>query len=433
MSSLREDLDRTISAAADAVAEATQALVRFETVSVDLLSDPDPDVSDEAALQVWVAERLERSGFEVDQWEPDANELSSPLIPSWHHWRGRPITVGVKRGSGRGRSLIINGHVDVVAPGEAERWASPPFAAELRDGRIYGRGAVDMKGGIAAALIAVEALSTHGVELGGDLIFQAVTDEEIGGMGTIAAAERGYRADAALIPEPSGLDLWVTTRGIIHARLGIEGRSAHAEMNQPHWRDGGGVNAAHKAVRISRELIALGESWSRDPERTHPLVSPPGLHVTSIHGGSYIANIPESCELLVNATYAPSQGGGDEVRIEMEQAVGRACEGDDWLQEHPPSWTWMLDYPSSEIDAGAHIVTAAQAAARRVGGGGELVGLDSGFDGALLSTIYGIPSPAFGPGDLRRAHATDEWVGVSELVDAARAYAQVIVDWCGVG
>lgn len=207
------------------------------------------------------------------------------MIPAWHHWRDRPLTVGTLAGAGGGRSLIVNGHIDVIDAGEPARWTSPPFDAEVVDGRIVGRGAADMKGGIAAAMVSHETLVGCGVRLGGDVIFQVVPDEETGGMGTIAAAERGYRAEAALVVEPSGLDIWTVTRGILHARPAIIGRSAHAEVTQPDWRAGGGVNANHKALPIAAALVALGDRWA---DCTHPMVGPPSLHLTALRGGSFI-------------------------------------------------------------------------------------------------------------------------------------------------
>jgi acetylornithine deacetylase len=432
---LLRTLDEAVLARREDIVAATRALVRFETVSADLTPGSDFVGNEEAELQAWVAERLAAIGCAVDQWEPDPAELRGhPLIPSWHHWRGRPITVGTLRGSGGGRSLIVNGHIDVVDPGDPALWSSPPFAAEVRDGRVVGRGTTDMKGGIAAALIALETLVACGVRLAGDVVFQVVADEETGGMGTIAAAERGYRADAAVVPEATGLDVWTATRGILHARLSVPGRSAHAEVNQPHWRDGGGVNANHKALRIASALLALGER--RRAADAHPLLNPPSLHLTELRGGTFVANVPERCEVTVNATYLPAQaderGFGSHVRAELEATVAEACREDDWLAAHPPEWTWLMDYPPGEIDPAADVVAAAQAAARAVGADPRLNGLDSGFDGALLTALYGIPAPAFGPGEVAEAHATDESIAIDDLVEAARAYARLLVDWCGV-
>ncbi len=417
--------------------ELVQELVRFETVSVDLSPGSDHRRNEEKALQEVVADRLGRLGAEIDQWEPDASALRDhPMMPPWHHWEDRPITVGVLRGAGGGRSLIINGHVDVVDPGDLEHWSSPPFAAEVRDGCVYGRGAVDMKGGIAAALFAVEALVDNGVRLGGDLTFEAVTDEETCAMGTVAAIERGYRADAGLVPEPTRLNLWIATRGLLHGTLRIPGRSAHAEVNQPDWREGGGVNAIERSLPLMRSLEELNADWGRRPAKAHPLLGRPRAQPTVIRGGVFISNVPEACEIQYNATYLPGdadeRGYGSVPRGEIVEAVGRAASDDDWLEAHPPEWSWATDYPPSEISPNEEIIAVARGAARSLGMAGDSEGIDTTYDGALLTRLGGVPSPAFGPGDLGRAHAPDEWISIDELVLGARAYARAVCHWCGI-
>jgi len=415
-----------------------QELVRFDTVSVDLSPGSEHRRNEEKPLQEILAERLARLGAEIDQWEPDASALRDhPMMPPWHHWKDRPITVGVLRGArGGGRSLIINGHVDVVDPGDTERWASPPFAAEVRDGRVYGRGAVDMKGGIAAALFAVESLVANGVRLRGDLTFEAVTDEETCAMGTVAAIERGHKADAGLVPEPTNMNLWIATRGLLHGTLRVPGRSAHAEVNQPGWREGGGVNAIERALPLMHALEELNADWERRPAKAHPLLGRPRVQPTVVRGGAFISNVPEACEIQYNATYLPSdadeRGYGSAPRSEIVEAVARAAAGDDWLESHPPEWSWATDYPPAEIPADEAIVAEARAAARSLGTGGDSEGIDTTYDGALLTRLGGVPSPAFGPGDLGRAHAPDEWIGIDELVLGARAYARAICRWCGI-
>lgn len=428
-------VDAWITTHAEELVELVRQLVRFDTTSVDLAPASSRTSNDEAALQAFVAGRLVALGAEVDQWEPDPGIFSEhPMMPSWHHWRGRPLTVGVLRGGGAGRSLIINAHVDVVAPGGG--WTTPPFAADVRDGRVYGRGACDMKGGLGAALFALEALRGCGVDLAGDVIFEAVPDEETCAMGTVAAIARGYRADAGLVPEPTGNNLWIATRGLLHGTVTVAGRSAHAEVNQPHWRDGGGVNAIEKATRVLAALDELSSDWARRPEKRHPLLGVPRVQPTGIRGGTFISNVPESCEIDLNATYLPGDadptGYGTVPRAEIEAAVAEGAGRDDWLAAHPPSFRWYTDYPPSEIDPGAAIVEVVRSSARDLGVDARLEGIDTTYDGALLTRFAGTPSPAFGPGDLARAHAPDEWVGIDELILSARLYARVIPAWCGV-
>lgn len=418
------------------VVELTRTLVRFDTTSVDFSPGSVHTENDEAACQGVIAARLRALGADVEQWEPDADALRDhPMMPPWHHWRGRPMTVGLLRGEGGGRSLIINGHVDTVGAGDPAAWTAPPHAAELREGRIYGRGAVDMKGGIAAALIAIEALRAAGLRLRGDLVFQAVTDEETCAMGTVAVIDRGYRADAGLVPEPTRLSLWVATRGLLHGTLSVPGRSAHAEVNQPRWQDGGGVNAIQKATYLLRALDELSAVWHDRESKRHPLLGTPAVHPTMIRGGAFVSNVPDRCDIVLNTTYLPGdadeEGYGSVPRAEVERAVSEAARLDDWLAEHPPTWSWYTDYPPSGIDPAHPIVATALAAAAELSIDARVEGIDTTFDGALLTRLAGIPSPAFGPGDLTRAHAPDEWISVEELVLGARAYARAIAAWCG--
>jgi acetylornithine deacetylase len=426
------DADAFIAERLDDLVQLTRDLVGFDTVSVDLAPGSEHRTNQEGDLQAYVGGVLAGLGAEIDQWEPDPAALRDhPMMPPWHHWEGRPITAATFKGTGGGRSLIVNGHIDVVSLGDLERWTSPPFAAEVRDGRIYGRGAVDMKGGVASAIFAVRALREVGARLEGDVIVEVVPDEETCAMGTVAAIERGYRADAGLVPEPTMLNLWVATRGLLHGSFVVPGRSAHAEVNQPPWQDGGGVNAIECALPLLQALGTVSDRWA---SKRHPLLGAPRVQPTIIDGGAFISNVPESCTVHFNATYLPGDadenGYGSVPRGEILDAVGAA--GDDWLETNPPAWTWATDYPPSEIDHGEGIVAVAAAAARAAGGGGALEGIDTTYDGALLTRLAGVPSPALGPGDLGRAHAPDEWVGIDELRSGARAYVRAIAAWCGL-
>ena len=430
-------VDRYIEEGEAELAGLVRTLVRFDTTSVDLSPASEHTENDEGGLQEFAAGRLRSLGAKVDQWEPDADALRRhPMMPPWHHWHNRPLTVGTIAGAGGGRSLIVNGHIDVVAPGDASAWTTPPFDADVRDRRIYGRGACDMKGGVGAALFALEALAACGVRLAGDVIFQVVPDEETCAMGTVAAIDRGYRAAAGLVPEPTQLNLWIATRGLLHGTLRVEGRSAHAEMNQPPWREGGGVNAIALMTTLMGALDRLSGDWGGRESKLHPLLGRPGIHPTIIRGGNFISNIPESCELAINTTYLPGDadpaGYGSVPRNEIEQSVAAAAETVDWFREHPPEWSWYTDYPPSEIDENTPIIGCLRDAVGDLGIDPHPEGIDTTYDGALLTLFAQTPSPAFGPGDLRRAHAVDEWIGVDELVLGARAYARAITAWCGI-
>jgi acetylornithine deacetylase len=417
--------------------QTAQTLVRYRTESVDLLSASEPLPNDERALQAYIAGRLNALGCQVDQWEPDPVALRGHrMIPDRHHWHGRPMTAGRLPGTGGGRSLLINGHIDTVPAGDPELWAYPPFAAEVHADRIYGRGTADMKGGTAAALLALEALSACRIQLLGDVIFATVTDEEIGGMGTIAAAERGHLADAAVIPEPTGLQVLTATRGILWLQIDIQGREAHAEVAQPPWREGGGVNANNHAVQIATALIELGRQRKTRPSLRHPLLSAPDLEITEWHGGEYPATLPGKARLVVNVTGLPGEadagGFGSNVLAEVGKAIAGIHDADGWLAEHPPQTAVLLDYPAYEIPADSPIVQAVQAAANATGSVAQPVGLDSGYDGTLLGNLYRVPSVAYGPGGISEAHTTKEHVAIDDLTTAARGYARLMIDWCGL-
>jgi acetylornithine deacetylase len=429
--------DELIAERSDELVGLVQSLVRFDTTSVDLEPGSTHTTNDERELQEFVSARLGAIGAEVDLFEPDPASLRDhPMMPPWHHWHDRPITVGTLAGAGGGRSLIINGHIDVVAPGDPTTWSSPAFAAELRDGRIYGRGACDMKGGVGAALFALEMLNELGVRLAGDVIFEAVPDEETCAMGTVACIERGYRADGGFVPEPTRLNLWVATRGLLHGSITVPGRSAHAEMNQPGWREGGGVNAISATQPVLAALDAVAADWAGRPTKRHPLLGTPQVQPTRINAGTFISNVPESCTVALNATYLPADadaaGYGSVPRGEIIAAVNGAVAANDWLAEHPLRFSWATDYPPSEIPMDHPTVALAQAAGAELGLDVRGEGIDTTYDGALLTVLGSTVTPAIGPGDLSRAHAPDEWVGVDELIAGARVYARLITGWCGV-
>ena len=249
------------------------------------------------------------------------------MMPPWHHWEGRPITVGTVRGQGGGRSLIVNGHIDVVSPGDLERWTTPPFAADVRDGRIYGRGAVDMKGGVAAALFALRALADIGVRLRGDVIFEAVPDEETCAMGTVAAIERGYRADAGLVPEPTLLNLWIATRGLLHGSFVVPGRSAHAEVNQARWEDGGGVNAIERAVPLLASLGELSGEWRERARQAPSAAGDAAGAADDRRGGAFISNVPEALTVAPQRHLPAGRRGRRRVRQRPARGDRRCGRG----------------------------------------------------------------------------------------------------------
>jgi len=416
-------------AAARAV-EIAQALVRFNTT----VGDPGHEPIDERACQEYVASLLAPAGFEVDLWEPAVDELRDhPMYRTGQQWRERPIVVARLPGAGGGRSLMFNGHIDTVPAGDREPWSVDPWAGELRDGRLYGRGACDMKGGVAAMIAAALAIA-EGERPDGDLLVAVVTDEEVNGMGTIAAIRRGYRADAAVVPEPTGLDIWIAFRGILVGEVEVSGRPGHVEVAQPHWSRGGAVNAIHLMLGVAATLRGLDDEWRTRPDKQHPLCSTSEVNVTTIAGGDYFSNVPERCRATINVCYVPGEeaadGFGGRVKAEIEERLRTAAKLHGWMAEHPPRISWLVDFPPGEIDAGEAVVRELRGLAGEMGGAPRVLGLDTWDDTVSLIREAGMPSVSFGPGSNDQAHAVDEFVTVDELERCAALLARFGARWC---
>ncbi len=408
-------------------------LVAFDTRA------PDPDYAprDEAALQGYVAERMRAAGLAVRVWEPEAADLppSRYPIPDGHHFGGRPQLVATATGAGGGRNLLFNGHVDVVTAEPRELWTSPPFAPELRDGRLYGRGACDMKGGVASMLLATEVLRGLDVPLRGDLVVNTVTDEESTGAGSLAVAGGGVRAAAGIIPEPTQLTAWLGTRGSLMPVITVDGRAGHAGFPPAHWSADGPVNAIEKMQIVLEALQRLRLEWQLRPDTQHEVLAPGTIVPTGIDSGQWIVSYPAVSTLRCHVQYVPAQadadGYGTRVEAEIEARVLAAAAADPWLAEHPPRFAWPGDVPAAFV--GEHEPISATTLDTMVALGLEptVASRTTFFDGPTF-TRAGIPTIAFGPGSILQAHTIDESVAVDELVCAAQVLAVAAMRFCGV-
>jgi acetylornithine deacetylase len=408
-------------------------LVAFDTQA------PDPDYAprDEAALQDYVARRLRSAGLAVRVWEPEPADLppSRYAIPQGHHFRGRPQLLATATGGGGGRALLLNGHVDVVGAEPRELWTSDAFSPELRAGRLYGRGACDMKGGVAAMLLATEVLRALAVPLRGDLIVNTVTDEESTGAGSLAVAASGLRADAGIIPEPTGLTAWLGTRGSLMPAITVEGRAGHAGFPPAHWSAGGPVNAIEKMQIVLEALQRLRLEWQLRPDTQHAVLAPGSIVPTALHAGQWMVSYPASARLECHVQYVPGQadddGYGSRVEAEIEARVLAAAGADPWLAQHPPRFDWPGDAPAGFVSAEAPVSATTLDAMAAVDLPRTVASRTTFFDGPTF-TRAGIPTIAFGPGDILRAHGVDEYVPVDQLVRAAQVLAVAAMRFCGV-
>jgi acetylornithine deacetylase len=433
LSELERRLVDEIAERRDELVELASDLIAFDTTARHVGDPP----RDEAALQDHLAGRLEAAGAATEVWEPSADDLSGrPLVPEGLDFEGRPQLVARFPGGGSGRSLLLNGHIDAVSSEPKDQWTSDPNRAEIRDGKLYGRGACDMKGGIASMVVAAEVLAGFEPGVAGELLVCTNTDEESSGAGGMALVSHGIRADAGIVTEPTGFDVWIACRGSSYAEIDVPGRPGHAENAQPHWREGGAVNAIEKAIIVLEEIRRLREDWSGRADLRHPYLSPSAIVPTVIAGGDWPVTYPGSCRLTCGVLYVPAQadedGWGSAVEAEVEERLAAAAAQDDWLAEHRPRIGWSAGVMPMEISPDEPIVGTVLDASRDVGRPGSRAGLDSWYDGATFTLLGATPAVAFGPSGFGTAHAIDEYVPVDDLLACAQALAVAAVRFCGI-
>jgi acetylornithine deacetylase len=383
----------------------------------------------EADAQKLVADKLAAMGLEVDMWEPGGEELiHHPYFCSPRTvFSGSPNVVGIWRGEGGGKSLILNGHIDVVPSGDREQWEDDPFSGKIEDGKMYGRGVTDMKGGNIAMLYAVECLKQLGIQLKGDVIFQSVVEEESGGSGTLAAILRGYKADATLIPEPTGMKIFPKQQGSMWFRIKVKGRSAHGGTRYE------GVSAIEKSMLVVDAVRKL--ETERNEKISDPLYQnipiPIPINIGSIRGGEWPSSVPDLVELQGRMGVAPEEEMEDAKRAMVEALSSLE---DDWLKEHPPVVEWFgAQWVPGMIEPDHELMNRLIHAYRSVRGEEPLIEASPwGTDGGLLAKVGGTPAIVFGPGVTGMAHYPNEYIELDKVVECAEITALTIMQWCEV-
>ena len=413
-------------------------VVAFARKLVRVPSETHPPGGDEGPVQRLIAARLDALGLPVDVFEP-WSVVDVERHEGW--WPGldytdRPNVVASWRGAGEGRTLILNGHVDVVPAGPRERWSRDPYGGELRDGAIWGRGAVDMKGGVAAMIMAVELLRDCGVELAGSVILESVVNEELGGYnGTLACCAKGYAGDAAIVLEPTGLRIAPASKGGQVYQATVRGKPAHSAF----WWEG--TSALDKALLLKGALGA----WERlragecadvpffGRGGGYPLPAYADTVWSLRAGDPDVMAHPETAELLFWVDLLPGESR-DELLARFERFVHERTGEDPFLAEHPVelSRATMRPFLGNAIDPRHPVVASLDAAAAQVGAPGGLVGFPGACDAMVFNCYSSTPAVIFGPGELALAHAPDERLPVEQLVLATEAIALTILDFCGV-
>lgn len=377
----------------DTTAELLAQLVSIESVNPDLV----PGAVGEAAIGGFCASWLAARGFEVHRLE------ARP---------GRPSIVGIARGTGGGRSLMLNGHYDTVT---LAGYGGDPLSAERRGGKLYGRGAYDMKSGVAAMMVAADRAKQAG--LAGDLLVACVADEEHASFGTEEVVAR-FRADAAIVTEPSHLQLTVAHKGFAWFEVAVHGRAAHGS------RPDSGVDAIAKAGRF---LTAL-EEWDRRlrANPTHGRLGAGSVHASLIRGGQELSSYPAECRIQLERRTVPGETG-ETVAAELHAILdGIAATDPAFRAELLPG---LVRLPF-EVEEGAPVVeTVLRAATKRLGRAPELCGASYWTDCAIFAGA-GIPVVMFGA-DGGGAHASEEWADEASVEVLAGILCDASMAFCG--
>ncbi len=403
-----------------AIVDSLVALVRVPSVTG---SDT------ESELQHSQAAAFADLGLEVDSWKFDLEELrADPRFPGTE--APRLEGYGLVGTSGEGiPALMLQGHIDVVPTGDLDKWHDrEPFSGRIRDGILHGRGACDMKAGVAVNLGVVSALLRSGATLERPIALHSVISEEDGGLGAFGTLVRGHRGDAAVLTEPTSGRLVTACAGALTFELSVSGRAAHGSTRLE------GMSAFDAFLPIDRAIRELEAERNIDPDPVfsdYPLPYP--ISIGRIRAGDWASSVPD---LLVAQGRLGVQLGEepDAARAEFELAVSDASARDPWLRDHPVRITWPGgQFASGRLDDDhAFIGEVGSAVAEFTGGTApSRRAAPYGSDLRLYTGIGGIPTLHYGPGDVRFAHAPREQVALDEVLAVARALTVLAVRRCG--
>lgn len=399
----------------------------IEVVRVPSVSGTDA----ENHAQAHMARLLASGGLDVDHWRIDLEHLAAHTdFPGMEVERREAWgLVGRLPGTGDGASLMLNGHIDVVPIGDPDAWTAAPFGGEVRGADVYGRGSCDMKAGLIAAHWAVQAIRRAGVRLRGDVLVASVQGEEDGGLGTFALLDRGWRADACVIPEPTDLDLVPANAGALTFRLTIRGHATHASRRTE------GVSAVEMFWPVWRALLDLEQRRHAhvDPmARRWKLAHP--LSIGTIHAGDWASSVPDHLVAEGRLGVALDESV-EHARGELEAAIADVNAADPWLRDHPVELEWWGGQFASGRLPGDSDLLGRVAAAHGVAAASrplDIWAAPYGSDLRLLTGLGGIPTLQYGPGDVALAHGPDERVPIADVVVTARTLALLALDICGV-
>lgn len=423
------DLNTRLCAAVD---DAFEAQVAFLS---ELTAHPSTRGNEQSA-QDFMAHALSARGYEVDRWQIDLADIQhlpgfSPVIGDYED---AVNVVGSHRARSGGRSLILNGHIDVVPEGPLDMWDSPPFSPRVADGWLYGRGGGDMKAGLVSNLFALDALAACGLAPGGDVFYQSVVEEECTGNGALACLARGYRADAALIPEPFSEQLVSAQLGVLWFQVHLKGRPTHVAYA------GSGANAIEAAIPLIKALHEMEHRWNapdrRSPDYAH-VEHALNLNVGKIEGGDWASSVPAWCVFDVRMGLFPGQSLAA-AKAEIEQVILDAARENDFLRNALPEIVYHGFHAegyalSQDSSAKAQAAIAALEGAHSAATGTALQrqAITATTDARFFGLYADTPALVYGP-HAEGIHGFNERVDLDSMRRVTKATAMFIADWCGV-
>ena len=411
--------------------------------------------------QIFIKEWMEELKLPIDEWEPDVKELfekyggMAQYPSSWKkeldlplqfkdsatwkqlsesefkdklNYTGRPNLVAILKGSGGGKSVILNGHIDVVTVEPKELWTHDPFGGDIQDDKMFGRGTSDMKGGVAAMMAAVQVLIKTGTKLKGDIIIESVVNEEHSGNGTLACIARGYKADAAIVPEATGIYNYARrSGGGIYWQIRLRGREVHTGSR---WKGKvhNGISAIEKIPAVINALLEMEKNMNREK----PVFF---LGIGKINGGTYATSTARECIMEGVLYFSPDAGTGEEgiknVKKMLRNCIESCAGSDPWLTENPPVLTFS-HYDDAYENNNMEIVDIIKKSTKKILNK-ELKEVDSSATDSrhLGNRENGIPVVIYGPGDMGRGHSIDEYININEYIESIKVIAAALYEWCG--
>ena len=386
---------------------------------------------DEAKIQKFLSDHMAKLGLAVDMWETDWEKLKKhpAYRPVARGYEGRPNIVATLKGTGGGRSLLLNGHTDVIPVGDGAGWSDDPWSGRIKNGRIYGRGSCDMKSGVASHVMAVESILAAGGKPKGDVHINIVVDEEVSGHGTLDTVIRGYKADAGISGETSGLAVQPACIGRIWFEIEIHGKPAGI---QKRYEGISGIELGNKIIKAVADLEAERVATVTHPLYPNALDTLPCM-IGSFSAGNYPSAFPANCLLKGSIGTVPSESH-EGVKQSLVQQIARAAAADPWMKEHPPKVRFVgYDAQASEIPRDHAIVdTVCRSYKEITGRSPEISGRQGAADTRFLNHYANTPTVIFGPGSTAVMHADDEYVAIEDYMTAIKVMALSICDWCGV-